>query len=48
MDFLEKIGGTRTVPKVIIGGEVIGGADDTANLHNTGELKKKLEAVNAI
>ena len=45
---MEKIGGTRTVPKVIIGGEVIGGADDTAYLHKTGELKLKLEKASAI
>jgi glutaredoxin 3 len=37
-----------TVPRVFIGGECIGGGDDTERLDKQGELEKKLKNVNAL
>ncbi len=36
--------GATTVPRVFVGGEFIGGGDDTARLARSGELKTKLGA----
>jgi glutaredoxin 3 len=44
---LGKITGATTVPRVFIGGECIGGGDETAALASSGELKKLLERVGA-
>jgi glutaredoxin 3 len=38
----------RTVPRVFIAGECIGGGDDTERLDKNGELEKKLKKANAI
>lgn len=35
--------GMMTVPQVFIGGELIGGYDDTKALHDAGDLVKKIE-----
>mmetsp|Transcript_9497 Transcript_9497/g.20021 ORF Transcript_9497/g.20021 Transcript_9497/m.20021 type:complete len:126 (+) Transcript_9497:62-439(+) len=40
--------GQSTVPSVWIGGEFIGGSDDTSKLHRSGGLVPKLQAVNAV
>mmetsp|Transcript_17607 Transcript_17607/g.52896 ORF Transcript_17607/g.52896 Transcript_17607/m.52896 type:complete len:191 (+) Transcript_17607:117-689(+) len=42
---LYDISGMRTVPQVFIGGELIGGGDDTMMAHNSGDLEKKLANV---
>ncbi|XP_065830881.1 uncharacterized protein [Oscarella lobularis] len=47
-DALQEITGGRTVPRVFVGGDFIGGGDDTARLANNGELAKKLKAVGAL
>ncbi len=47
-DYLHKITGARTVPRVFIGGKCIGGGDDTASLDQDkklGELLKKAGAL---
>ena len=33
-----------TTPQLFVAGELIGGADITEEMHNNGELKKKIEA----
>ena len=40
---LQEISGWPTIPQVFVGGELIGGADITQELAETGELEKKLE-----
>ena len=40
--------GARSVPQVFIGGKCIGGGDDTARLHATGDLEKLLKEAGAI
>jgi glutaredoxin 3 len=40
--------GADTVPRVFIGGECIGGGDDTEKLEKKGELEKKLKQVGAL
>mmetsp|Transcript_18188 Transcript_18188/g.41163 ORF Transcript_18188/g.41163 Transcript_18188/m.41163 type:complete len:166 (-) Transcript_18188:73-570(-) len=45
---LQKLTGARSVPRVFIGGKCIGGGDDTAELHESGELKKLLEQAGAL
>jgi glutaredoxin 3 len=47
-DYLGKLTGGRSVPRVFIGGRFIGGGDDTAAAHAKGELQAKLEAANAL
>jgi glutaredoxin 3 len=47
-DYLQKLTGGRSVPRVFIGGQFIGGGDDTAAAHAKGELKAKLEAASAL
>lgn len=47
-DALAEITGQRSVPNVFIGGSPIGGADDTAKLHEAGELVTKLGGAGAI
>ena len=38
----------KTVPRVFISGECIGGGDDTERLDKNGDLEKRLKKVNAI
>mmetsp|Transcript_46058 Transcript_46058/g.87878 ORF Transcript_46058/g.87878 Transcript_46058/m.87878 type:complete len:191 (+) Transcript_46058:134-706(+) len=44
LDALYGMTGQRTVPNVFVGGQHVGGCDDTMHLNQTGELKKMLEA----
>jgi len=46
-DILASLTGQRTVPSVFIGGEHIGGCDDTHQLHASGELEKLIEAASS-
>ncbi|CAF2999011.1 unnamed protein product [Rotaria socialis] len=48
MDVLGRMTGEDTVPRVFIGGECIGGGDDTERLERKGELEKKLRKANAL
>jgi monothiol glutaredoxin len=40
---LQELSGWPTIPQVYVKGELIGGADITQELHETGELERKLE-----
>ncbi|KAJ8679956.1 hypothetical protein QAD02_015743 [Eretmocerus hayati] len=42
-DILEEITGARTVPRVFIKGEFVGGGTDIKKLYESGDLAKKLE-----
>lgn len=42
---LTELTSQRTVPNVFVGGQHVGGCDDTMNLHRSGELAKMLDAV---
>ncbi|KAK3097892.1 hypothetical protein FSP39_014234 [Pinctada imbricata] len=42
-DYLERLTGARTVPRVFIKGKFIGGGDETAALHKKNKLKNMLE-----
>jgi monothiol glutaredoxin len=39
---LSALSGWPTIPQVFVGGELIGGADITEELHESGELQRKL------
>jgi len=41
-DYMRKLTGGRTVPRVFVGGKFIGGCDGTMNLHRQGKLKTLL------
>lgn len=41
---LSTLSGWPTIPQVFVGGELIGGADITEELFDTGELEQKLQA----
>ena len=41
---LSEISNWPTIPQLFIDGELVGGCDITLELHQSGELKKKLEA----
>ena len=43
-----KITGGRSVPRVFIGGEFVGGGDDVAALHGSGKLRGMLEKAGAL
>ena len=44
MDYLsENTDRQRTIPKVFVCGEYIGGGTETKNMFNSGELKKRLD-----
>ena len=45
---LGQMTGARTVPRVFIDGECIGGGDETEYLERRGELEKKLIKANAL
>jgi glutaredoxin 3 len=47
-DALLEITGGRSVPRVFVGGEFIGGGDDTARKAGNGELEALLKAVGAM
>ncbi len=45
---LKELTGARTVPRVFIGGQCIGGGDDTEQLQKKGELIEKLKEAGAL
>ncbi|KAF7703618.1 glutaredoxin 2 isoform X2 [Silurus meridionalis] len=45
-DVLEQISGARTVPRVFINGQCIGGSSDTRQLHEQGKLLPLIEKCN--
>ncbi|KAL6753563.1 thioredoxin-like protein [Haematococcus lacustris] len=47
-DALKELTGGRSVPRVFVGGEFIGGGDDTAAKASNGELEKLLVAQGVI
>ncbi|KAH7696431.1 glutaredoxin, partial [Aphelenchoides avenae] len=47
-DYLAQLTGGRTVPRVFINGQFIGGGDDTARAKSNGSLEKKLTEIGAI
>uniref|UniRef100_UPI00398EE315 glutaredoxin-1 n=1 Tax=Pristiophorus japonicus TaxID=55135 RepID=UPI00398EE315 len=47
-DYLQKKTGARTVPRVFIGTECVGGGSDVEQLDKSGMLKDKLSAIGAI
>ena len=47
-DALLSITGVRTVPQVFVGGEFLGGCDDTEAAHRAGQLVPLLEAAGAL
>ena len=42
---LSEISGWPTIPQVFVNGELIGGADITEELHESGELRRKIDEV---
>merc|ERR1711935_346239 len=40
---MSQLTGARSVPRVFIGGECIGGGSETKALHQSGELEKKIQ-----
>lgn len=47
-DYLHQLTGARTVPRVFIGEECVGGGTDVLSLHKTGQLEGKLRAISAL
>ncbi|RVE73002.1 hypothetical protein OJAV_G00044230 [Oryzias javanicus] len=47
-DYLLELTGERTVPRVFIGEECIGGGTDVAALHRSGKLEGLLQVVGAL
>ncbi|XP_012726183.2 glutaredoxin-1 [Fundulus heteroclitus] len=47
-DYLQEITGARTVPRVFIGEECVGGGSDVAALHKSGALRGMLESIGAL
>ena len=47
-DYMEQVTGARTVPRVFIDGVCVGGGDETAAAHESGELKELLLKAGAI
>ena len=47
-DYLEQLTGARTVPRVFIGQECIGGCTDLVNMHERGELLTRLKQIGAL
>uniref|UniRef100_A0A0N5ABW2 Glutaredoxin domain-containing protein n=1 Tax=Syphacia muris TaxID=451379 RepID=A0A0N5ABW2_9BILA len=47
-NYMEKLTGARTVPRVFIGGNCIGGGQDIQVAKNNGKLEELLKAVNAL
>lgn len=43
-EFVEKTGGARTVPQILIDGTVIGGFSELTELHMDGELDELMES----
>ncbi|XP_059947802.1 glutaredoxin-1 [Mesoplodon densirostris] len=47
-DYLQHLTGARTVPRVFIGQECIGGCSDLVNMHEKGELLTRLKQIGAL
>lgn len=47
-DYLQQLTGARTVPRVFIGKECIGGCTDLINMHEKGELLVRLKQIGAL
>ena len=47
-DYLNKLTGGRSVPRVFVGGKFIGGGDDTVAKQQSGELKQILQQAGAL
>ncbi|XP_043292024.1 glutaredoxin-1-like [Cervus elaphus] len=47
-DYLQQLTGARTVPRVFIGKECIGGCTDLVNMHERGELLTRLKQIGAL
>ncbi|KAG7495397.1 glutaredoxin-1 [Solea senegalensis] len=47
-DYFLELTGARTVPRVFIGEECIGGGSDVAELHKSGKLKSRLQSIGAL
>ena len=47
-DYLQQLTGARTVPRVFIGKECIGGCTDLVSMHERGELLTHLEQIGAL
>ena len=45
---MKKLTGGRSVPRVFIGGQFVGGGDETAAAHRDGKLQALLEAGGAL
>ncbi|TRY95151.1 hypothetical protein DNTS_003856 [Danionella cerebrum] len=47
-DYLQQITGARTVPRVFIGEECIGGGSDVDRLDHSGQLETMLQAIGSL
>ncbi|XP_033261802.1 glutaredoxin-1-like [Orcinus orca] len=47
-DYLQQLTGARTVPRVFIGKECIGGCSDLVNMHEKRELLTRLKQIRAL
>lgn len=47
-EYLQQLTGARTVPRVFIGKECIGGCTDLMNMHQHGELLMRLRQIGAL
>lgn len=47
-DRLAEMTGRKTVPNIMINGKTIGGADDIAELDNSGELVEKIRSLGSV
>ncbi|KAG7229774.1 hypothetical protein INR49_012570 [Caranx melampygus] len=47
-DYFLELTGARTVPRVFIGEECIGGGSDVEKLHKTGKLEGMLQSIGAL
>eukprot|EP00435_Cladocopium_sp_Y103_P012386 s2442_g3.t1 len=48
MDYMEKITGARTVPRLFIAGKFVGGCDDIVRMSQSGELQQRLKEADAL
>lgn len=47
-DYLKQLTGARTVPRVFLGKECIGGCSDLVSMHQSGELLMRLKQMGAL
>ena len=43
-NYMSQLTGGRTVPRVFIGGECIGGGSEASAMHQSGELEKRIQS----